>query len=201
MTGSVYITCSTCGAPQRRPATAPRGARLTCCACGSALSDGLLPVDRTASFAAALAALILYPLAISLPVLSLERFGHRTEASVWSGSIGLLVEGELFVGLVVLLCSVLLPLLKLASLLVLSGFGPRLARRHRASTWRLVEWTGRWGMLDVLLIALLVAWLKLGDLVRVTAGPGALAFTVCVLLSLTASALFDRRLLQHRPRS
>jgi len=58
-------------------------------------------------------------------------------------------------------------------------------------TYRLVEWTGRWGMLDVLLVAILVAVLKLGDLMTVSAGPGLLAFTACVTLSLFAAASFD----------
>jgi uncharacterized paraquat-inducible protein A len=66
-----------------------------------------------------------------------------------------------------------------------------LGRKHRAWTYHLVEWTGRWGMLDVLLVAILVAALKVGDLVEVHAGPAALAFTCCVVLSLLAAACFD----------
>lgn len=46
-------------------------------------------------------------------------------------------------------------------------------------------------MVDVLLVAVLVAMVKLGDLVEVTPGPGVAAFTAVVLLSLIASALFD----------
>ena len=62
---------------------------------------------------------------------------------------------------------------------------------RRAGTYRLVEWTGRWGMLDVLLVTMLVAVLKLRDLVEVTPGPAAIAFTAMVVLSLLASAAFD----------
>ena len=68
-----------------------------------------------------------------------------------------------------------------------------MAHHHRALTYRLVEWTGRWGMLDVLLVAILVAALKLGDVMDVTPGPAAAAFAVCVVLSLLATALFDPR--------
>jgi paraquat-inducible protein A len=64
-------------------------------------------------------------------------------------------------------------------------------REHLARTWRAVELVGRWGMLDVLLAAVLVAILKLGDLVTVEVGPGLFAFTACVGLSLLASAFFD----------
>ena len=54
-------------------------------------------------------------------------------------------------------------------------------------------------MLDVLLIAVLVAWIKIGDLVEVTAGPAAIAFTACVVLSLLASAWFDPHFLWDEP--
>jgi paraquat-inducible protein A len=111
-------------------------------------------------------------------------------ASIWSGSFGLLREGELFVGSVVLLCSVVLPLAKLVGLVVLCT-SERFSRRHKARFYHAVELAGRWGMLDVLLIAVVVAWVKIGDLVEVRPGPAALAFTVCVLLSLVASARFD----------
>ena len=75
-------------------------------------------------------------------------------------------------------------------LLLLSG-GSLLHRPHLAArTWRLVEATGRWGMLDVLLVAVLVATLKLGDVTELRTGPGTLAFTCCVLLNLAASASF-----------
>jgi paraquat-inducible protein A len=55
----------------------------------------------------------------------------------------------------------------------------------------MVEFLGRWGMVDVLLVAVLVAVVKLGDLVTVTPGPGVLAFGSVVVLSLLASAAFD----------
>ncbi len=144
---------------------------------------------RTA--AVAMAALVLYPLAVSLPMLRVERFGYHSDASILQGVTSLMGSGHLIVGIIVLLCSVVLPLGKLLSLLVLSAGGLFLRHEHRAVTYRVVEFTGRWGMLDVLLVALLVAALKMGDFVEVSAGPAALAFTTCVILSLVATALFD----------
>ncbi len=112
----------------------------------------------------------------------------------------LLSRGHIIVGLVVLLCSMVFPVLKLAALVVLSTGGSALRRHHRALTYRMVEWAGRWGMLDVLLVAILVAVLKLGDLVEVSVGPAALAFTSCVALSLVAAASFDpHRLWEPQP--
>ena len=80
---------------------------------------------------------------------------------------------------------------KLVGLLAITSPGgvPSLGTRATAHRW--IEWSGRFGMLDVLLVALLVAWVKFGDLFQVHPGPGALAFTACVLASLLASAWFD----------
>ncbi len=183
--------CALCGLVQRVPAV-DAGWVARCARCGRRLRDPLTAGRHARrAAAAALAGLVLYPLGISLPVLSLERFGAVSEASIWGGSLALLAEGEVLVGSVVFLCSVVLPLLKLVALLVLGGWREGLHPRSRVHTHRLVELAGRWGMLDVLLVAVTVAWVKLGDLFEVRPGPGAVAFTACVLASLLASAWFD----------
>jgi paraquat-inducible protein A len=170
----------------------PPGLRACCPRCGSAIAGRTSRrVTNSRTAAIATAALVLYPLAVSLPVIRIEKFGHAHEASIVEGVTTLLSRGHLFVGVVVLLCSVVLPVVKLAALLVLSAEALALPHRHRALTYRMVEWTGRWGMLDVLLVAILVAVLKLGDLMEVRVGPGALAFALCVVLSLAAAASFD----------
>ena len=151
---------------------------------------GALQCNRR-SAALAFAGLILYPVAVGLPMIRVEQFGHHNDASILEGTATLLSGGHVLVGVIVLLCSIVLPLGKLLSLLILSAGGLMMRREHRALTYHIVELTGRWGMLDVLLVAILVAVLKLGDMVEVSAGPAALAFTACVVLSLLASAAFD----------
>lgn len=123
--------------------------------------------------------------------MTVEQFGHSHVSSIWGGTWQLISQGELLVGFVVLSCSIVLPLFKLFGLLAITAFSSGLSRRWRAETYRLIEWTGRWGMLDILLIALLVAWVKIGDLVEVSPGPAALTFTLVVVCSLFASAWFD----------
>lgn len=186
----VIRACPCCGLAQRIPAVPP-GMRACCVRCGTPLQRRAYLRSNSLTAAVALAALILYPLAVSLPMIRIEKFGHRTEASILEGTATLLSSGHLVVGVVVLLCSVVLPLGKLAALLVLSSGGMLMRREHRALTYRIVEWTGRWGMLDVLLVAIMIAAIKIGDLVDVSAGPATLAFTCCVVLSLVATAAFD----------
>ncbi|MCP3904925.1 MAG: paraquat-inducible protein A [Planctomycetes bacterium] len=183
--------CPCCGLAQHVPAV-PAGMRACCARCETSLvKRSVIARSNSRTAAVALAALILYPFAVGLPMLEVERFGHASTASIVEGVASLLASGHWVIGIVVLVCSIVLPLGKLVSLLVLSAGGLMMRHRHRALTYRMVEWTGRWGMLDVLLVALLVAVIKLGDIVVVTPGPAALAFTGCVVLSLLAAACFD----------
>lgn len=186
--------CPHCGCVQRVTApaatiTTPLEAR--CARCGGViLRTG--DTHRSALCAAlALAALVCYLPGILLPVMRLEQLGHVQAASIWAGTVSLLAHGEWVVGMVVLVCSIVLPVAKLVGLFVLTLRPGMLRRTNRARVYRIIELAGRWGMIDVLLVALLVAALKLGDVVSLTPGPGVTAFGTCVVLSLLASAVFD----------
>jgi len=183
--------CHCCGLVQTLPRI-PTGHVARCTRCSTTIRDPRRgPLGNQRAAAAALAALILYPFAVGLPIMQIERLGRTHESSIWQGSVELLSHGQLFVGLVVLLCSILLPLVKLVLLLLITKARPLLSQHGRAHTYRWIEWAGRWGMLDVLLIAVLVAWLKLRDVVAVEPGPAAWTFTLMVLMSLLASTWFD----------
>lgn len=189
--GAGLKACPACGMVQLVGAV-PAGSRALCARCGVTVVSSLRRARSNArAFHLALAALILYPLAISLPIMRIERFGNVNEASIWTGSVGLLRQGEILVGGVVLVCSVLIPLAKLAGLMFITSRSALVSHRRRVHTYRWIEWTGRFGMLDVLLIAIVVAWIKFGELFEVSAGPAALTFASVVLLSLFASASFD----------
>jgi len=185
--------CPGCGLSQRVPDVVPPRSRACCARCGATLRQSARAValgnSRTAAIA--LAALILYPIAVSMPMLTVRQLGHAHSSSIIQGVVTLLSGGQVIVGIIVLLCSIILPLGKLIALLVMSLMGHRLAHGHRALTYRIIDFTGRWGMLDVLAVAVLVAALKLGNVMDVDPGPAALAFSTCVILSLLATASFD----------
>ncbi len=191
---TVLRACPTCALTQRVPVESVNTgrARVCCARCGATLRSHR-DFSRHASITAALAlaALILYPVAITMPILRVQQLGNANATSIIDGVITLLADGEIFVGLIVLACSIILPLGKLLALLTMSMMGARLAHSHRALTHRIIDFTGRWGMLDVLAVAVLVAALKLGDLMEVAPGPAAFTFALCVLLSLLATATFD----------
>lgn len=182
--------CPCCGLEQLVPPI-PRGSKALCARCRSVVGRAHDPKARSRVVALAAAALALYPAAMVLPVLEIERLGHRSAATIWSGALELLREGSVAIGVIVLVCSIIIPAIKLVGILLLCTRLEWFERHHRASTYHLVEWLGRWGMVDVLLVAVLVAAVKLGSWVNVAPGPGAAAFAAVVVLSMLASAVFD----------
>lgn len=179
--------CHTCGLVQSIPTLGDQE-RAHCVRCLTPFSQ---PSDPSWTLAASIAALLLFPLAMSLPVLSIERFGISSSTDIWHGACRLLSNGHLMVGLIVLVCSICIPLIKLLGLVALTIAPRRWRHRHRALTWRLIDAAGRWGMVDVMLVAGVVAAVKLGDLVTVSPGPGAAIYAMMVTLSLVAGATFD----------
>jgi hypothetical protein len=181
-------SCRCCGLIQEVP-TIPPGHVASCCRCRTTIVPTSGASGNAISAALALAALVLFVPAISLPFLRIEQLGHTSEDSLLTGVVSLISHGQVFVGLVVLIFSVILPPVKLVALLVVTRT-TALAARHRAATYRLIEHLGRWGMLDVLLVAVLIAFIKLGNLIQFQARPGMVVFGLFVLLSLLASGSF-----------
>jgi paraquat-inducible protein A len=184
------LACHCCGLIQRVPELQARDVAM-CTRCHATLCHGgdrRLAASRTA--AAAVGALILFWPAVLLPILEIERLGHRHASSILLGSIELLLHGSWFVGLIVLLFSIVFPLAKILLLLELSWLS-WLQGRHKAVTYRIMEHAGKWSMMDVMLLALLVMLVKLGDLVQFQLGPAVVAFVLCVMMSMVASMSFN----------
>jgi len=142
---------------------------------------------RTA--AASLGAFFLFWPAILLPILQVEKLGHRSASSVLTGIVELFGHGNWFVGAVVFVFSIAFPLTKIVMLLELSLF--RLShRRFRSQTYRIMKHAGKWSMMDVMLLAFLVMLVKLGSIIEFKFGSAVIAFVLCVALSMVASMSF-----------
>jgi paraquat-inducible protein A len=148
--------------------------------------------------ALSLAALILYVPANVFPILRLEMYGASSENTVWSGCVRLFQDGDWIIAVIVFLASILIPLLKLLSLFALVGASIfKMSRWKMQRTWiyRIVDSVGRWAMLDVFVVAVLVSLVKLQKLATIIPGAGLYAFTGVVVLTLLASASFDPQLI------
>jgi len=184
-----YRACHCCGLIHRLPELSGCQ-RALCVRCRAAFPAQSSKMRSQRTLAATLGALALYLPAVSLPLIDVSRLGHRRASSLISGTWDLLIHGSWFVGGVVLVFSILLPLVKLLLLLELSWLG-MLQRRHRSVTYRFMQWVGKWSMMDVLLLALLVMTVKVGNVVSFHFGPAVFAFVLCVVMSMIASTSFD----------
>ncbi|MDD5328921.1 MAG: paraquat-inducible protein A [Sulfuricella sp.] len=184
--------CGTCGLVQRIEALEP-GATAECCRCGAILRRRKIDsLRRTAALS--LAALIFYAPANIYPILSIELYGAYSENTVWDGCVALFRDGQWLVAIIVFLASILIPLFKLLGLFYLTvtaKFNSPRRRLERTWIYRVIGVIGPWAMLDVFLLSILVALVKLGQIATILPGTGLLAFSALVVLTILASSSFD----------
>jgi paraquat-inducible protein A len=151
-----------------------------------------------ATAALSLAALILYVPANIYPILHMELYGVESDSTIWDGVVSLAQHNEWVVAVIVFLASMVIPLLKLTGLffLVVSSMLQKGRwRRWRTGLYKFIDAVGPWAMLDVFLLAVLVALVKLGQLATVVPGPGLFAFAGVVVFTMLASSAFDPKLI------
>ncbi len=149
-----------------------------------------------------LCAAVLYVPANLLPVMYTNTLIDEEEDTIMSGVLVLLHSGSWPIALLVFVASIVVPLLKIIALSVLLFSAWRRSprrQRSRSELFRMVEFIGRWSMLDVYAISLLVALVQIRSLAFVVVGWGALAFAAVVVLTLFAARTFDERLLWDPP--
>ncbi len=191
------IACDTCDQVQRLEAV-PEGATAKCARCGFTLFKRK-PNSLHRTAALSLAALVFYVPANIYPILRMEYFGAYSESTIWEGCVALFEDGQYPVAVVVFLASIVFPLLKLLGLFFLVLTARSMAYpKDRSRVLRFIEWIGPWAMLDVFLMAILVALVKLGQLFTVLPGPGLLAFAAVVVFTILATSSFDSRLIWDR---
>ncbi len=170
-----------------------------CTRCGSVV-DQFKSHKRSQGRAAASAvgAMLLFPAAVLLPILEIEKLGHHHRSSIFGGIVDLYQTGSFFVATIILLFSIVLPLLKILALIELSWLCS-MQQRHRARTYRWMEQIGKWSMMDVMLLALLVMLIKLSGVVVFHFGPALVAFVLCVTMSMISAICFDPHAIWETP--
>ncbi|MBB3221131.1 paraquat-inducible protein A [Pseudoduganella umbonata] len=168
-----------------------------CRRCGAVLHRRI-PNSITWTWALLAAAAMLYVPANILPVMYTESIGGTGGDTIMSGVVLFWETGSPGLAIVIFVASVLVPVSKLVALAVLAGtaqWGSRWAPAGRTRVYRMVEFIGRWSMLDIFVVTLTVALVRFQTLAVITAGPGALAFGCVVILTMIASSRFDPRLI------
>ncbi len=198
------VSCHACGLVCKKPQD--QGARAInhkpyvkhqCPRCGAALHQRK-PNSIKRTWALVLAAYIFYIPANVLPITTVIYLGKAQSDTIMSGVIYFVVSGMWPIGLIIFIASVFTPLLKLIILTYLLISVRRQSsrwRQERTRLYRLIEVVGRWSMVDIYVVTILVALVNLGGLATIYAGPGALYFGAVVVITLVAAESFDPRLI------
>jgi paraquat-inducible protein A len=191
------VACPDCDLLQQVPPLGP-GARANCTRCGHLLArhpagPNALPLALT------LAAAILFVLANVLPLMDLSVVGRTSSTTIAGGAWVMWNEGEPITGVIVAFCAVLAPggylLFMLALLLA--------ARRRPPPQWvgEMLRWANEfqlWSMLEVMMLGILVALVKIAELATVIPGIGMFAVFALMLLIPAIMVTFDSRDLWRR---
>ncbi|MCE8031926.1 paraquat-inducible protein A [Billgrantia tianxiuensis] len=195
--GQGLTGCSTCGLVNRLEADG----RGYCRRCGERL-HARLPHSLQRTWALIAASALMYIPANVYPIMTTTSLGHSAPSTIIGGVVELIQMGSWPVATVIFVASVIVPVGKLVALswlcLVVSR-SSELNAVHRTRLYRLTEFIGRWSMVDVFVVAILVALIRAGSLMSVTPGPAALAFGAVVVLTMLAAMTFDPRLIWDTP--
>ena len=187
------IGCDVCGLLNGNAADG----RSRCARCGSRLqwrkSESL-----SRAWAYLIAAVALYLPANLYPVLQTTSLTGAENHTILGGVAELWIDDSKVLALLVFFASILVPIFKMIATSVLLVSVHRRSAwqlRHRTELYRLIELIGRWSMLDIYVVAVLVALVRLQSVATIEAGPGALAFGAVVVLTMLSAQAFDPRLM------
>ncbi|WP_339454066.1 paraquat-inducible protein A [Pseudomonas sp. EA_5y_Pfl2_R50] len=168
-----------------------------CTRCGAQV-HARRPNSLVRTWALLITAAIIYIPANVLPIMTVSSLGQGDPSTIMSGVIQLVQHGMIPIAAVVFIASILVPTFKLVGIALLLFSVQRrqpLSARQRIWMYRFIEFIGRWSMLDIFVIAILVAVVNFGRLASVEANLGAIAFASVVILTMLAAVTFDPRLI------
>ena len=196
-----YVRCTVCGQVHKQ-----LNPRARCQLCGASLA-ARQPRSAQRSLAYLLTAIICYLPAMLLPIMYTTQLGSTTGSTIVGGAVTLWQMGSMGIAVVIFVASVMVPILKMLALswlnlLVIRG---RPVRREQAMrVFHITELVGKWSMVDVFVVAVLVALVQIEPLMQIRPGSAALYFAGVVVLTMLSARAFDHRLiwdLEPRQRS
>jgi len=190
------VACETCHLLSRDHPV-DKHSEQRCPRCGAPL-HARTPDSVRRSWALLIAAIALYIPANVLPIMTVKSLGRGEPNTILSGIMELIAAQMWPIAMVVFVASILVPILKIATLIyLLRSVQHRSLRRQRDRTrlYRITEAIGRWSMVDIYVVTILVAVVKLGNIAEIEAGPAGIPFACVVILTMLAASTFDPRLI------
>ena len=184
------LICHECDALLRMPDVHP-GQKVVCPRCGCTLYKCRRdPVNR--GLALSLTALILFVPANFLPIMTLDMLGLQNADTMYKGALQLYQQGYWWMALLVFTCSMLAPLVEF---ILITGIC-LLVKANRYNEWlvamlKVQSHVNRWGMLEVFMLGILVAYIKMLDMGDIELGIGLVCFSGLLLATTLNAVLFD----------
>lgn len=134
---------------------------------------------------------------MNMPLMNIQKMVFwENDYSVITGTLGLYEDEEYFLAALIFFFSIVFPILKLILLTVVW-----FCRFDDAGRGRILQWLsrlGKWSMLDVFVVAVLVVAMKLGPMAQVTPKAGIYVFTCAIMLSIFTTELVERLVRSRR---
>ncbi len=186
--------CPTCGLVSRLS----HFGRGRCERCGEPLRfRGSHSLQKT--WALLIAATLCYIPANLYPIMTTTSLGDETPSTIIGGVLIFLGHGDWPIALIIFTASVVVPIGKVFALswlcITVKRSGEPRFKHKRQKLYRITELIGRWSMIDVFVVAILVSLVHAGSLLSITPGPAALAFSAVVVITMLAANSFDPRLI------
>ena len=184
------INCTTCGRVSSADETA-------CARCGAALaSRDTQSLQKV--WAWWIAGIIAFVPANTYPMLKTATLGKETESTLLGGIVELLHHGSVGIAAIVFFASIVIPASKFLAIAYLATGIRRPGRttaHRRHQVYEVVEFVGRWSMIDVFVVAILASLVQLNVVASIVPGPAALAFAMSVIFTMLSAQSFDSRLI------
>ncbi|SMY09536.1 paraquat-inducible protein A [Flavimaricola marinus] len=135
------------------------------------------------------------------PMLSTRTLLSTSESTIVGGAIDLIHHGSIGIAVVILVASVLIPMAKFLCIAFLALSARRntdMSAGSRQHLYELVEYVGRWSMIDVFVVAILSALVQLNVAASINPGPASLSFALSVIFTMLSAQAFDSRLIWDR---
>ncbi|MHA6326391.1 paraquat-inducible protein A [Roseivivax sp. CAU 1753] len=145
-----------------------------------------------------LAGVIAYVPANLYPMLKTNTLVSNSESTIIGGAVEIAHHGSYGVAAIILIASVLIPVgkfLAIAFLALSSQRGTNVSPGTRTHMYELVEFIGRWSMIDVFVVAILSSLVQLSVVASIQPGPAALTFAISVICTMFSAQAFDPRLI------
>jgi paraquat-inducible protein A len=184
--------CRDCDLLQRIPALPPGGSA-RCARCGHVLAVSK-PDSLERTLALAVAAAIVFIIANVTPMMGMQAVGHRASTTILGGAYEMWLQGQQVTAVLVVFCTVFAPAALIGCMLAVL----LAVRRPPAPAWtgsllRLSAFHQPWAMIEVMMLGILVALIKIAELATVIPGIGMFAAFALVVLITAMSVSFDPR--------